>query len=87
MSSFISDETRIAVRHDMASYGLPLSDAELAAISADQTIAPYLESGDLVVIDQRIAEIFAAYYSHCLTLQDFTDLYGIWIRIRKNFSD
>lgn len=87
MSLFVSDETRIAVRHDMASYGLPLSGAELAAISADQTVAPYLESGDLAAIDQRIAEIFTAYYSHYLTLQDFTDLYGIWIRFRKNFSD
>ncbi len=87
MSLFASDETRATVRHDMATYGLPLSEEELAAVSVDKAIAPYLKYGDPATIDQRIAEIFAGYYSHCLTLQDFTDLYGIWIRIRRTFSD
>lgn len=82
MSLYASEMILRAVRHDMASYELPLSSEELSAIRSDKAIANIL-SKNVTEVDQFIAELFADYHAGLLPVAKFSEQYGFWIRLRK----
>ena len=77
----VSKKTLSLVHHDSPSLNQPLASSEIDALRQDEATRSVFESHD--TIDQKIKELFEASYAGQITAEQFSDQYGVWIRIRK----
>lgn len=77
----VSEETLDRVHHDSTRMSQPFSEEELDALRQDKATSSVFDSRD--TIKTKIKELFEASYSGAITPEQFSDQYGVWIRIRK----
>lgn len=77
----VSEKTLSRVYHDSTRMSQPFSEEELDALRQDEATSSVFE--DRGTVREKIAELFEASYSGTITPEQFSDQYGVWIRIRK----
>ena len=74
----VSEKTLSRVYHDSTRMSQPFSEE---ALRQDEATSSVFE--DRGTVREKIEELFEASYSGTITPEQFSDQYGVWIRIRK----